>query len=203
MTNLVARSLAVCLVAELAGPGTSAARVGGAPVGPGVGQAQGQSQNESVQVSTRVLTVVRVERATRGLVARDAFGILQALTVAPDVALYDELAEGDLISIDSIAAVVVELTPGAALTTVDDTTTRARAEVADPLVTVEQQLRLVVTIDQMDPVAGTVVYHGKDNRRVLRSVQDRALLRGLKPGDVITVTLTREKAVKVTRSPRP
>lgn len=161
-----------------------------------------QAQNQSVRVSTLVITVEKVERATRGLVGRDPNGMLLAVTVAPDVALYDELAEGDLIVVDYIDAVVVEMTPGAVLTGVDDTTARAKAEVVDPSVKIEQQLKQVVTIDEVDESVGSVVYHGKEGRRVLRAVQDPALLRGLRPGDVITITLTREKALSVRRAPK-
>lgn len=159
-----------------------------------------QAPTQSVVVSRMTVTVDKVERSTRGLWCRDQNGIVHAITVKPDVALFDELVEGDRIDVDYIDAVVVAVEPGASLTTLEDTTAEARARVIDPLVTVQQQFTLVVTIDEIDEKAGTVVYHGKDTRRVLRAVRDRRLLRDLRPGDVVKVQMTRETAVRVTRA---
>ena len=66
-----------------------------------------------------------------------------------------------------------------------------------------QRTRLVVTIDAVDAATASVTYHGSDNRRVLRVVQDRKLLEGLKVGDVVTITFTRAQAVSIARAPRP
>ena len=63
-----------------------------------------------------------------------------------------------------------------------------------------QRTRLVVTIDAVDASTASVTYHGSDNRRVLRVVQDRKLLEGLKVGDVVTITFTRAQALSITRA---
>jgi hypothetical protein len=46
----------------------------------------------------------------------------------------------------------------------------------------------------------SVTYHGFDNRRVFRVVQDRKLLDGLKVGDVVTITYTRAQAMSIARA---
>ena len=63
-----------------------------------------------------------------------------------------------------------------------------------------QRTRLVVTIDAIDVPKASVTYHGADNRRVFRVVQDRKLLEGLKVGDVVTITSTRAQAVSIGRA---
>ena len=158
-----------------------------------------QAPNQSVRVVTVTVTVEKIERSTRGLICRGQGGVVQAITVDPKVTLYDELAEGDVVVIDYIDATIVTLKPGAALTVMSDTTTEARAKVTDPMVKVEQQVSAIVTIDEIDLEAQTVVYHGKDTRRVLRAVQDMNLLRGLKAGDVVEIVLTRERAISISR----
>ena len=158
-----------------------------------------QAPNQSVRVVTATLTVETIHRSTRGLVCRSQDGIVHAITVDPKVTLYDELAEGDVVVIDYIDAAVVTLKPGAALTVIADTTSQAKAQVTDPMVKVEQQLSAIVTIDEIYLDARTVVYHGKDTRRVQRTVQDMNLLRGLRAGDVVEIVLTRERAISMRR----
>jgi hypothetical protein len=64
-----------------------------------------------------------------------------------------------------------------------------------------EQTRLVVTIDAIDAAAGTVTYHGFDNRRIFRAVQKRELLQDLRVGDVVTITHTRARAVGIVKAP--
>ena len=160
-----------------------------------------QAPNQTTRVSTLTVRVHKLEPSTHGLFFYGPDGLLQGITVPSDVALYDELAEGDLIVVDYIEAVVVELKPRASLTGVEDTTAAAQAAAIDSPVKIDQQLKAVVTVERVDQTAGTVVYYGKDNRRVLRAIQDPALLRGLKAGDVVEVTMTRARAVRLARAP--
>jgi hypothetical protein len=59
------------------------------------------------------------------------------------------------------------------------------------------QTKLTVTIDTIDTATHQVTYHGFDNRRVLRQVQDLRLIEGLKAGDVVTITYTRARAATI------
>ena len=81
-----------------------------------------------------------------------------------------------------------------------DTTAEAAKqprEAADPKVT--QQLRAVVTIESIDRTTHSVIYKTADNRRIVRAVLDPRLLDDLKPGDVVEVTLTRERVIELQR----
>ena len=159
-----------------------------------------QELNQSVRVVTVTVTVESLEPSTRGLTYRTSEGVLNSLTVAPEVALYDEVRTGDVLVVNYIDAVVLKVTPGAKLTNFADTTEQAKTTVTDPGVKIEQQLSQVVTIDEIDVQARTVVYHGADTRRVMRAIQDPALMKGLKAGDVVEVTITRERAIGLARA---
>jgi hypothetical protein len=56
---------------------------------------------------------------------------------------------------------------------------------------------MTVRVDSVERANGTVVYMTSDNRKVMRAVQDRRLLDGIQPGDVVTITFTRERAISV------
>jgi hypothetical protein len=46
-----------------------------------------------------------------------------------------------------------------------------------------------------------ISYKGADNRSVTRMVTDGRLIEGLKAGDTIEITYTRERAIELTRTP--
>jgi len=62
-----------------------------------------------------------------------------------------------------------------------------------------QQIKMVVTVDAIDPPKGLITYRTADNRLATRLVQDPKLLTGLKRGDVVEVTYTRERALELTK----
>ena len=53
--------------------------------------------------------------------------------------------------------------------------------------------------DRIDRTTNWVTYKTADNRRTVRAVMDPQLLDGLKAGDVIEVTLTRERVIDLQR----
>ena len=60
-------------------------------------------------------------------------------------------------------------------------------------------MKTTVTIEEVDPQALTVTYRSKDNRKIMRAVSDKRLLAGIRPGDRVEVTMTRERAVSIER----
>jgi hypothetical protein len=117
----------------------------------------------------------------------------------PDMPIFDQLARGDVVTIRYYDAVIVEVTPGARLSPPTDTTAEAQQKVNRPDAAVLQQVSIVVTIDSIDEATGLVTYHGADNRRVQRLVQQRQLLEGVKAGDIVTVRQTRAQAASIDR----
>jgi hypothetical protein len=91
---------------------------------------------------------------------------------------------------------VVEVRPNAKMTEVQDTT--AAAQKAGDANIVGQQ-KLIVTIEDIDSQGLFVTYRTSDNRRGIHAVQNKALLKGVRRGDRIEITLTQARAVSIER----
>jgi len=81
-----------------------------------------------------------------------------------------------------------------------DTTADARPATTSAESEVLQQLKAAVTVESVDRSARVIAYKTADNRRVNRAVADPRLLEGLKAGDVIEITFTRERAIDLQRA---
>ena len=118
----------------------------------------------------------------------------------PDLAIFDGLKTGDFVVVRYYDSYIVELTPGKRMGPPEIVAGPELDELKTDDARVMQRTRLIVTIDAVDVPAGSVTYHGSDNRRVFRVVQDRKLLEGLNVGDVVTITYTRAQAVSIGRA---
>ena len=146
-------------------------------------------------------TVERVERSTRTLTLRTSSSTTQTIDVPPEVKLFDELRTGDKITVRLSEEVIVAVRPGAKPSEAVDTTGTATSRDPSGNTDVLQQLKATVRIDSVDRRQNVVVYTTGLNLRVTRAVADPRLLDGLKAGDVVEVTYTRERAVDVQRTP--
>ena len=144
-------------------------------------------------------TVDRIDRVARILTLRVDNNTTQGLYVPPEITLFGELKTGDRVTARIRESVIVSTRPGLKPRLPTETTAEAaRGRTAtDPELL--QQITAVVTIESVDPKAKMVGYRTADNRRVVRGVLDPTLLDGLKPGDVIEVTLTRERVIDLQR----
>jgi len=144
--------------------------------------------------------VERVDRAGRTVTILSA-GVVQApIYAGPDLPIFDQLQRGDVIVIKYYDSYIVEVTPNARGGPLKDTTAEAQQKLDRDDAGVMQQLKLVVTIDEIDAAKGWVTYHGSDNRRVLRAVQQRQLLDHVKVKDVVTITYTRARAASIQKA---
>ena len=169
----------------------------------GAGRAPAQdSQAPGVVARETVVTAKldRIDKWARTVTFRSPDGIVQVVAVPEELTIFDELRTGDLVKVRFRESYILEVKPGAKLETVTDTTAAARAERPDPNDQVQQQLTMTVRIDSIEPANGVVVYVTSDNRKVMRAVQDRRLLDRVKPGDVVAITFTRERAISVERA---
>ena len=119
--------------------------------------------------------------------------------VDPAVKIFDDLEKGDVITVRYAQSVVVKVRPGAALSDARDVTAEAQKAGNKQVI---QQLTAVVTVEWIDPQGLSVEYRTKDGSKVMRPVLDKRLLEGLKVGDRVEVTFTRERAVSVERAKR-
>lgn len=139
----------------------------------------------------------RIDNATRSLILRVGDNSYQSVFVGPDVKIFNELKPGDQVTIRVQESVVVAARPNTRPSVITDTTAAAKKVSAST--DVMQQLKAVVTIESVDAQTNLIVYKTGDNRRVMRAVADPKLLEGLKAGDVIEITYTRERAVEIER----
>ena len=151
----------------------------------------------AVQESVFTATIDRVDKWARTVMFRSGEGMVQVVYVPPELTIFDQLRSGDRVKVRFRDSYIVQVKPGAKLETVADTTAAARAQQASPDAQVQQQLTMTVRMESVDAASGYVTYLTQDGRRVARAVQDRRLLDGVRPGDVVTVTYTRERAVSV------
>jgi len=145
--------------------------------------------------------VERVDVFSRSLTLKTADGIAHTVYVGPELAVFRELKTGDNVLVRIVESVIVEARPGAKPTALMDTTAAAKKAPEAAQGDVLQQLKAVVTIESVDLPTQMVVYKGGDNRRVQRQVGDPRLLDGLKAGDVVEITYTRERAIALQRQP--
>lgn len=146
--------------------------------------------------------VERIDYSGRNVTITSAGVVSSPIYVGPDLEIFNTLNTGDVVVVRYYDSYIVELTPGERLTPPQIATANELAELTKDDARVLQQTKLVVTIDAVDVATASVTYHGFDNRRVFRVVQDRKLLEGLKVGDVVTITYTRAQAVSIARAQR-
>jgi hypothetical protein len=178
---------ALLITAAIVMPGRPVAAI------PQAGAPRGVAQ----QVMEVAGEVEEVDRNGRTVTIRTGNTIQAPIYAGPDMPIFDQLARGDRVTIRYYDALIVELTPGARMEPLKDTTGEAQQKVVRPDAAVLQQVTLVVTIDSVDQATGMVTYHDVSNRRIQRLVQYRNLLEGLTPGDVVTVRQTRAQAAAI------
>jgi Cu/Ag efflux protein CusF len=160
-----------------------------------------QTQN----VTTRDVLVVtgkveRLDRSARVVSLRTPDGLQHSVYAGKELKAFDQLQTGDTVTVRITESVIVALKPGAKLTAIEDNTVAAGKSAAAADADVMQQLKATVKVDRIDLPTQVITYKTADNRNVMRQVTDRTLLNGLKPGDVIEITYTRERALDITKS---
>lgn len=160
---------------------------------------------EPASITTQVFEVSgkvdRVNRSARTITVLRSGAVSVPIYAGPDLAVFDSLQSGDFVVVRFYDSYTVERTPGKRMGPPEMVTGAALDALKTDDARVMQQTRITVTIDAIDMVVGSVTYHGSDNRRVFRVVQDRKLLEGLSVGDVVTITYTRAQAVSIGRVP--
>jgi hypothetical protein len=156
--------------------------------------ARAQEPNVVSHESTVTGTVDRIDRFSRVVTFHDKDNRIQSVYFDPTVAAFDDLKVGDVVTVRYVESVIVQVRRDAKPTEVRDTTKEALKAGDEHVVS---QLKAVVTIESVDSQRLFVTYRTHDNRRVVRAVTDKRLLEGVRPGDRVEVTLTRDRAVSV------
>jgi Cu/Ag efflux protein CusF len=157
------------------------------------------------KVTTRDVAVVtgKVERLDpfgRSLTLRTPEGLQHTVYAGKELKTFDELRSGDTVTVRISESVVVAVRPNARMTAIEDSTAAAKKGPDAAAADVLQQLKAVVRVETVDLASQVITYKTADNRNVMRQVTDRKLLEGLKRGDTIEITYTRERAIEITRN---
>src|SRR6185369_13415295 len=144
--------------------------------------------------------IERIDPFSRSLIVRTAEGLANNVYVGPELKIFNELRAGDAITVRVTESVVVALRPNAKTTVVEDQTAAAKKGARGAGADVIQQLKAIVTVESVDAATLIITYKGADNRRVTRQVTDRHLIEGLKSGDTVEITYTRERALELTKN---
>jgi Cu/Ag efflux protein CusF len=154
-----------------------------------------QAPNTVTRESTTTAKVDRLERSSRTVTLRAEGNVLTTVYVDPAMTVFDDLRVGDLVTVRYTESVIVALRPGAKLHGVQDTTEAARKQDE----TVFDQQKAIVTIEAIDAQRLVVTYRTSGNMRGFHTVQNKALLEGIRAGDRVEITLTRARAVSIDR----
>jgi hypothetical protein len=160
-----------------------------------IGATQVQPPNAVTHETTTTATVDRIERSSRLLTLRSDGNVMHYVNVDKSIKAFDDLRVGDHVTVRYIESVIVQVRPEAKLTKLQETTEQAQK--GDP--NVVQQLKRTVTIDDIDRDRLVVTYRTEGNTTGRHSVQNPALLEGLRRGDRIEITLTQARAVNIER----
>jgi hypothetical protein len=157
-----------------------------------------QAPNAVTRETTTVATVDRINQADRVLTAHSqgqGGKVMHTFKVDPGVKVFDELKVGDVVTVRHTESVVVEVRPDAKLTELQDTTEAGKAGDA----TIVQQQKRVVIFEDVDSQGLFVTYRTQNNQRGRYPIQNKELLKGLRRGDRIEITLTLARAISIER----
>jgi len=145
--------------------------------------------------------VERLDPFARTVTLRTPEGLQHTVYAGKELKAFDQLRSGDTVTVRISESVVVAVRPNAKMTALEDSTAAAKKSPDAARADVLQQLKAVVRVESVDTATQIITYKTADNRNVMRQVSDPRLLEGLKRGDTIEITYTRERAIELTRNP--
>jgi Cu/Ag efflux protein CusF len=174
----------------------------GGKVYAGASGAPAQEPRASVRdVAVVAGKVERLDPFARTVTLRTPEGLLHTVYAGKELKAFDQLKSGDTVTVRISESVVVAVRPNAKMTALEDSTASAKKGADAARADVIQQLKAVVRVENVDTASQVITYKTADNRNVMRQVADGRLLEGLKRGDTIEITYTRERAIELTRNP--
>jgi Cu/Ag efflux protein CusF len=152
-------------------------------------------------VAVVVGKVERLDPFARTVTLRTPEGLQHTVYAGKELKAFDQLRSGDTVTVRISESVVVAVRPNAKMTAIEDSTASAKKGPDAARADVIQQLKAVVRVESVDTASQVITYKTADNRNVMRQVADGRLLEGLKRGDTIEITYTRERAIELSRNP--
>ena len=159
-------------------------------------QAPDASNVDARDVAVITGRIERIDSFGRSLVLQTSDGMPLSVFVGRGLKVFDELRAGDTVTVRTTESVVVVPRPHAKTTSVEDQTAAANKGPSGTRADVIQRLKAIVIIEQVDQAAQTIEYKGRDNRSVTRMVANPRMLDGLKRGDIVEITYSRERTIE-------
>jgi Cu/Ag efflux protein CusF len=151
---------------------------------------------------TEKATVMAIDVTSRTVTLKDEKGMVDTFSVGPEVTRFNEVKVGDVVKMTYYESVVLQVRkpgdPAPTKESTDAALTRAKSKL--PAATLAVQDKLTVTVKAIDPATPSVTVTTSDGRTIIRKVEDKKNLTGLKVGDVIDITYTRALLTSIERS---
>jgi hypothetical protein len=163
------------------------------PLSPPPARAQ---ENVVTREDSITATVDRIEKGPRLVTLKTRENVIHTVHVESGLKIFDDLKVGDTVTVRYTESTIVALKPQAKLSPPRDTADEARRAGQGDVVS---QQKAVVTIESFDSQRLFVTFRWENGSRMVRPVQDGRLLEGVKVGDRVEVTMTRERAISITR----
>ena len=154
------------------------------------------TKTESVTLST---VVEAIDHEARTIVLKDKDGNYLDLYAGPHIKRFDELKVGDKITFKYSESVAVRIRkPGEPVTasSVSDPAI-VRGTGAKPSGSMTQQQTGHVTIKAVDPKTSAVTFTTEDGHTMTAKVEDKAIVKNVKPGDKVELTYTTALLISV------
>jgi len=153
-------------------------------------------KQETITLKTKIEAI---DHTGRTITVKGKDGKLQTLYVEPEIKRFDELNVGDTISFKYTEGIAVKVRkPGekaAAASTGEPTITRGTGP--KPSGTVTREMTGTVLVKAVNQGSGALTFMAEDGHTVSVKVEDKKLLKGVKPGDHIEVTYSNALVVSV------
>jgi hypothetical protein len=137
---------------------------------------------------TVTATVVALDYKTRVMTVKEANGILNTMTVPPEVKRFDALKVGDTITAKYHETIILRLMkPGeAAVDSLAGSLTPGAG--VRPNLTATAQRSITATVTAIDPAIPSITLTGPDKKTYTHTVTDREALKQVKVGDRLDIT---------------
>lgn len=165
---------------------------------PGVGFAQEPVKHEKDAVVVKA-TIESIDHDTRTITFKTKQGDIKSVVAGPEVRRFDELKIGDVVTFTTTEATVYQIRKAgeSAQPSVKDEPVIVRTPGAKPAGTKIEQETKTVLIKEVNEKMSAVTFQTDDGKTWSMKVDDKKLLKGLKPGDRVVITYTKATAISV------
>jgi len=142
--------------------------------------------------TTLKATIEAIDHDTRIITLKDDKGNYEDIYAGPEVKRFDELKVGDKVTFKYHESMVIQVKkPGeAGMPSGDQPPAIARNATAKPSGSITEQTTATVTVNNVDTKTGAITVTTEDGRSMSFKVKDKGNLKGVNPGDKISITYT-------------